>query len=737
MSELVSGPPTSLDREVRIINFLRALRLQDNGAGSATVSEIWETMREEHGETVTRPAYYKILDAMAAAGKIEKIESSGPARYAVAESMHATNRVTLDDVYEMLGTFQKTSDVMARAVEAQQYFFRHRDTVLRKAAELLTREPAVGLFERWIDYQVNVVRTGLEVYRHEEKSGGIYQEEKPLADGALDRRLSGQVKALRDLAYRYLSLSRVAIDVPDWDGPHGLKLGGEITYDSVAVREELQRRVIGVGPEGTALGYLGFSKDEVDEARREMLVSGSDGSFHAGSLQIGTAQKYIEDESYTVTFNNSVAYMRSSERLKAVRGRKQIVHSAPFRRDKIDDPTYKGMVLAPFMFPDLTPAQYDHMSRTATDVVQMRVDDELLSGTARDMATGELIRQPRVHFRDGTVTPQSRGYNQYTAPNAYGELVREGIVRSRNILERMTGSEDPPYVYAGAVKTTQIKLFARLLSWYIAIGSKCANGGRPLDSDWEAGHANFVSDVDAMTLLLSALPKPDGEGFWISCVVVRSFASLTEFYDLKLGRMTWFDYLDERRRRQIETYERAPSSVHMSYDASLSERELKNDAYLYMLGHADYASFYVGHTHGDPAPKIPRYEFMCSLRPRGTYVSPEAAREHVQRTAREIALALRVSGFTPDKDHNYLSRLSLVRLVVSVIYTAHEIAKQLGKKLESEFRSSVIAKLARQRRVPEKDVELIPVGIRRYIERLARNQSRLPGPDDENEGEVR
>lgn len=730
------GALSSADREVHIINFLRGLAGRKEERKDASVTEIWEAMRELYGETITRPAYYKVLEAMEAAGKIEKVTQHGTARYAVVETMHATNRVTLDDVYEMLGTFERTTDVMARAVEAQRYLLQHRDTVLAKAAEALAREPAVDLFLRWIDHQVHVLRKNLEAFRHIEE-GGPLEGKAPLADVSLDRRLQNQVKALRDLVYRYLSLPREAIDIPHWDGIHGLKLQGDIIYTREAVREHLRRRVFGVGAQEAVLGFVELQANEIAEAKQDLLVAGSDGSFHAGTLQIGSAQRYIEDESFVVTFNNSVAYVRSSERLTRVRGAKKFIHSAPFRQDKLDDPTYKGMVMAPFMFPDLSAAEYEHMTRTATDVVQMRVDDEVTSGTARDLVTGELIRQPRVHIRDGTVTPQSRGYNQYTASNAYGEIVREGILRSKNILERIAATNDPPYIYAGAVKTTQIKLFSRLLNWYISIGSKDSNGGRALDADWEIGHADFVSDVDAMTLLLSALPKPKGKhGFWVSCVVVRQFASLAEFFDTKLGSQSWFEVLNHRRERQLASFEMTPSYAFMSYDATLSDRQLKSDPYLYMLEHADYASFYVGHTAGDPPPKIPRYEFMCSLRENGAFGDPNHARQYVQDVVREIATALQICGFTPDKDHNYLSRLSLVKSVISVIYRAHELAKHLGAKLESEFRSSVVAKLAQYKNLPPDEVDVTPISLKRYIERFIRARGKLGGPDDTEE-EVR
>lgn len=718
------GKPDVAAREVEIVNLLRA-----KSGDSLSAGEIYKIVSTELGDTISRPAYYKLLDRLVVAGKIEQLEVGSVRQYAVSKQIHATNRLTLDDVYEMLPFF-KSSETMSRAIEAQQYYFENRGKVIKDTALALANEPAAPLFFLWIDDLLNLLQKDLELFAIKENSIQVF------ADDSLEYRIQAEVHTLRDIMYRQLSIPFDAVDLPDWEGLHGLKLTGKFFYDRDLLRTALDSRVFGIGETSTVLGVVTVDPHIVKLANQEMIVSGSDGSFHAGTLGIRSASKFFEDESYVVTFNNSVAYVRQSERVKQQRGAKEFVHSAPLTRQTMDDPAYKGMVLAPFMFPTLTESEYEHMVRTASDVVQMRVDDEVINGKARDVATGEQLATPRVHIRDGTITPQDRGYNHYCSMNPYGDIAREGIERSRSILSRLKNARRPG-IYAGAVKSTQIRLFSRLINWYISRGSELTRGkGKAIDPDWDISHGNFISDVDVMTLLLASLDVPK-DGFWVSCIAIRQFASLTDFYDTKLKydsglqrKRDWFDVLKRLRDNRLENYKEFGGKL--SYDAQMSEDSLENDSYLYLLENADYASFYVGHTKGDPAPKIPRYEFMCSLRDANSIETTQ----QVQGILEEIITALKVCGFTPDRDHNFLSRLSLAKLVVSVIYRAHELAKHIGQKFENEYKSVVIAKLVERRKSPldNRNASLSPIGVQKYLQRFANVQNQLSdsGEDDAN-----
>ena len=722
MNSMISGKPDVLRREATIIHYL--CERQEG----ATAREIYEDVSAVLGDTISRPAYYKLLDRLVAAGKIDQIDDEyDTRRYVILPQLHATNRLTLDDVYEML-PFVENTESMARAIEAQEYFYEHRSTVIRETARALTKEPSVDLFFLWIDDLLTQLQADMNTFDTVEEDGEHQGESVFADDSSLERRLISQCETLREILYRHLSIPFEAIDLPQWEGTKGLKRKKRFNYDPERLREALEKRIFGIGEQETVLGLVIGDPPTLEQAAQEMIISGSDGSFHAGTLGIRTAQGYVEDESYVVTFNNSVAYIRSSERLIRQKGPKKYLHSAPVTRQTLNDPTYKGMVLAPFMFPMLTESEYEHMARAASDVVQMRVDDEVFNGKARDLTTGEQIMPPRVHIRDGTITPQERGFNHYTQMNPYGDIAREGIARSRSILQRIVSAQRNPQLYVGCVKSTQLRLFSRLVNWYISRGSRLTRG-KPIESDWDVKRAGFISDVDVMTVLLAnedLAPSPNQ--FWMSCVVLRQFASLTDFNDIYLDNESWLDYLIRRRNRAIADYEHYGGEL--PYHAIISEDDLAEDSYLYMLEHGDYASFYIGHTWGEPAPKIPRYEFFCSLRD----ASPSEAKRHVRHTVEQIAIALITCQFAQDRDHNFLSRLTLTKLIPSVVHEAHTIAKTLGKKIESEFKSEVVQLIAsrRRQRIDEKDVEIQPIGIRRYLQRFVDARKALPLPDQDD-----
>lgn len=727
MSSNALGKPDVQKREVMIIDYLR------EKPQGAVVSEIHANVSELLGDTISRQAYDKLLQRLVAAGKLEVVEGEpGARRYMVPPQLYATSRLTLDEVYELL-PFVNSSESMARAIEAQQYFYENRKTVLRATAEALVEENAVNLFLLWIQTLVEELKASLGSYWWREEDGP-HQGKRVLIDNAFERQVETQCDTLRAILYQQLSIPPEVLNIPEWDGPRGLRHNADIAieYDAQELKRLLQVRIFGVGSKQTMLGLVTIDRQKRSVAKQDMVISGSDGSFHAGTVGIRTAQGYIEDDSFVVTFNNGVAYVRSSERMEKQYGEKKFVHSAPLTRQTVDDPAYKGMVLAPFMFPMLTDSEYEHMARTATDVVQMRVDENVFRGMAREVVTGTLIPEPQVHIRDGTITPQSRGFNHYYRMDPYGEITREGIKLLSEILKRIR-SQRRPQIYAGAVKSTQIRLFSRLINWYIGRGSKITRGAA-IAPEWDDRHAGFIADTDVMSVLLANLEPPaERNGFWVSCAVLRQFPSLTEFFAHQVGvRPKWLPVLQRLRNDALKRHEDYGGAL--PYHAMISEDALEDDPYLHLLESADFASFYIGHTAGDPAPKLPRYEFLCSLRELQT--DPESSREIIERNIQQLVTALVTCEFTQDRDHNFLSRTNLTKLIPSVVYRAHEYAKHLGKKLEGEYRSIVIARLIARRKLQsdgDRGVDIRPISIRRYIERFVDARRALPPPERDNE----
>lgn len=702
--------------------------LKENSGNGASVREIYDHATAELGDNVTLQAYYKIIDRMEAAGKVEVLgeDSSRGRVYRITATLHPGNPITLDDIYEML-PFVATTEAIARIVDAQDYFEEHLQTVVKKAAEGLLEENPVDLYYRMILDFIEVIRADQAIILHQDESGNT-----EIADAFATKRLEQDYRDLEHIAYRGLSIPTNILKLPGLS--QARDLGQEIECDNDRLREILQLRVFGE----KFIRVISASQEDVIGGQKHLTVSGSDGSMHAGTLAIRTARGFYEEVSDVITFNNSIVYIRLSDVQTSQEGKNDMVHSAPFTRQTIDDPMYKGMVLVPSLFPDLSESEYEHMTRCATDVVQFRVDEEVFTGKAYDLRPPHSqIPRPQVHIRDGTITPQEREFGHYNRSDPYGDMVREGIRLERVILERIISGGDKGPIFAGAVKSTQMRMFVHVLNWYIKRGSK-NRFDAPIAADWDTARAAAISDNAAMTALLSTLPALNNGNFYVTCALLRQFPSLTEFYDRDLGEETWPEFFENRRANSIRENQRYGGAL--PYHATI---DLSDDDYIFMCENADYVSLYIGHTAGDPAPMIPRYEFLVSLR---EYENEEldnywqVASKKVDNIVRRLVDAINVVGLSFDRDHNYMSDKKRVKIIPFPIYQAHEYAKTLGRKLESELKSIVVSRLIEIKKLRattiESDVEIRPVSIRRYLERFDKARKKLLG-DGEGEDDTR
>jgi len=142
------------------------------------------------------------------------------------------------------------------------------------------------------------------------------------------------------------------------------------------------------------------------------------------------------------------------------------------------------------------------MARCATDVVQFRVDEEVFTGKATDYASLFSNSKTSIHIRDGTITPQEREFGHYNRPDPYGDMVREGIRLERHHSRTNYVRRRRSPIFAGAVKSTQMRLFVHALNWYIKRGSK-ARFGAPIAAEWTLPRASAISDNAAMTALFT------------------------------------------------------------------------------------------------------------------------------------------------------------------------------------------------------------------------------------------
>ena len=375
-------------------------------------------------------------------------------------------------------------------------------------------------------------------------------------------------------------------------------------------------------------------------------------------------------------------------------------------------PANAGMVMAPFMYRDLSEGEYEHMAKCATDVVQWRADERVFIGDAPALGgDGRRLPAPRVHLRDGTVTLQERESHHYQRNDAYGDMVRAGVLLSWQILTHIKSRKQPP-VFAGAVKGSQLHLFSTIINWFIAHGHP-ASGVPAVDPGWDITRASLLADNETVTMLLATLAAERADGYFCTFAVSRPFHALTDMardYDHEVPDV-WVDKLRDRQNDHLG------KPMMDSYWKTVDI--IEDDPYVRMCEEADYVMFYIGHSDKEPLPLTPRYEFLESLRLAGA--EPAAAR--VRRNVELLVAALDHTRFTMDTDHNYLTGKRLVKIVPAVVYRAHEYCKALGRRLETELKSMIVANLHRlgmARRASDDAVSLRPLNARRFFEREAR-----------------
>jgi len=692
-----------VEREQAIFRYLRGI---DRAVG-ATVRELHEHLTGtgtavRHGQqvrdTVTVQAYHKLVARLVLDGRL--VEVGGPdddaQRYALAPVLHADTALTLDDI-DQIAFELKPTEAIAALIDAREYLGANRNTVLRQAAAALQKVPPRDLVRDMILSKVELYNARVGEW-HEYGSGD--ERHRRLVEAAR--------KELEGICYRWFGFSAAAVRVPPASSVSNSGTGAApAIVDRDRMDRELAVRVFGE----SVIQHVAVANPSAPGDWSNVVVAGSDGSTYPSVMSIDTAKAFVDDGgSEIVTFNNSIVYLHL-EGLNRERHPSNL-YSVPITRSAIDSPTNAGMVMAPFMYRDLSDGEYEHMRKAATDVVQWRADERVFIGDAPALGgDGRRLPAPRVHLRDGTVTLQERESHHYQRNDAYGDMVRAGVLLSHQILKHIQSRHTPP-VFAGAVKGSQLHLFSTVINWFIAHGHP-ASGVAPVDPGWDVSRAALLADNEAITMLLATLAAERGNGYFCTFAVSRPFHALTDMardYEHETPGV-WIDRL---RDRQLDHLGKPMmDSYWKTVDA------IEDDPYVRMCEEADYVMFYIGHTAGDPLPLAPRYEFLESLRTAG----PEAAADRVQRNIELLVAALDHTKFHVDTDHNFLTGKRLVKIVPAVVYRAHEYCKALGRRLETELKSMIVANLHRlglARRASDDAVNLRPLTAERFFDQEAR-----------------
>jgi hypothetical protein len=691
-----------VEREQAIFRYLRGM---DRAVG-ATVRELHEHLTGagtavRHGQhvrdTVTVQAYHKLVARLVLDGRL--VEVGGPEgdaqRYALAPVLHADTALTLDDI-DQIAFELKPTEAIAALIDAREYLGANRNTVLRQAAAALQKVPPRDLVRDMILSKVDLYNARVEEWK---EYGSGDERHRRLVEVAR--------KELEGICYRWFGLSAAAVSVPPASSVSNSGTGAApAIVDRDRLDRELAVRVFGE----TVIQHVAVANASAPGDWSNVVVAGSDGSTYSSVMSIDTAKAFVDDGgSEVVTFNNSIVYLHM-EGLNRERHPSN-VYSVPITRSAIDSPTNAGMVMAPFMYRDLSDGEYEHMRKAATDVVQWRADERVFIGDAPALGgDGRRLPAPRVHVRDGTVTLQERESHHYQRNDAYGDMVRAGVLLSYQILKHIQSRHTPP-VFAGAVKGSQLHLFSTVINWFIAHGHP-ASGVAPVDAGWDVSRAALLADNEAITMLLAILAAERGDGYFCTFAVSRPFHALTDMAR-DYERETPGVWVDRLRDRQLDHLGKPMmDSYWKTVDA------IEDDPYVRMCEEADYVMFYIGHTAGDPLPLAPRYEFLESLRSAG----PEAAAGRVHRNVELLVAALDHTKFHVDTDHNFLTGKRLVKIVPAVVYRAHEYCKALCRRLETELKSMIVANLHRlglARRASDDAVNLRPLTAERFFDREA------------------
>jgi hypothetical protein len=716
-----------IEREQAIVKYLRA-NSDDEGASIAQIHEHLTTAgialtvdSSPVRDTVTVQAYHKLVARMHLDGRLVEARWLGPGgtHYTLAPMLHADTAVRLDDIREALVDMAPTEALAELIYARESVRGKERKELLFRTAQALQKLPPRAFVQDLILSKVASYNADIDIW-----------QEHDVTDERHRSRIKNQRMELENLCYRWFGLSHQAVRVP----PAATVATGSLatmraTVDERHLAQELVYRVFG----DTFIDHVPFDNNSAPETWANVVVAGSDGSTYSSVMQIDTAANFIDaGGSEVVTFNNSIVYLHLEGANK--QQHPTPMYSVPITRSAIDSPHNAGMVLAPFMFRNagLSESEYEHMAKCATDVVQWRADERVFLGGAPALGgDGRTLPPPRVHLRDGTVTLQERELNHYQRNDPYGEMVRAGVRLSENILRHITTRRQPP-ILAGAVKSSQLRLFATLISWFIAHGHP-ASGLDPIEPSWDVSRGAILTDNEVVTALLSTLADSSGDGYFCTFAVARPFHATTDLHRQYESERP--DFWTERIRDRQRSHVANPDSdtYWVTVDA------IEDDPFVRMCESADYAMFYIGHTAGDPAPLAPRYEFLESIRTR----TPEEAAEHVRRNIELIVAALKHTKFTPDLDHNFLTGKKLVKIVPRVIYAAHEYCKALGRRLESELKSAVVAQLVRvgrARKLDEASVHIYPLNKHQYLDKQRRandadDRRQLEGAleDDANE----
>lgn len=305
------------------------------------------------------------------------------------------------------------------------------------------------------------------------------------------------------------------------------------------------------------------------------------------------------------------------------------------------------VIIGPDDYADLDDSDYEWAAKSSMDVGQFFVEETFI------FKYGGLTQKPDVHFRDGRIFPQDKLMN-CTIENRHGQLTREAIYR---MVSTVRTARELKILYCGVAKQVQLKVYSTVINWYITqvMGQ----------TKWNPT-GKVISDTEIMRNILCQKEfTPSFEKIYVTCPITRSFETVSN--------------LNRRSQKQMQNDLERLGKVYHSRDITaldIAKEALKTEVVLFFAGHLCTDEHY-----------IPRYEFVKPS---------DCENEDIKTLVKKVLSALRLASFSVDEDHLRELEEPITTLVPTPILVAHDLSKQMGEELASNFAQRAMAEFIKR-----------------------------------------
>jgi len=268
-----------------------------------------------------------------------------------------------------------------------------------------------------------------------------------------------------------------------------------------------------------------------------------------------------------------------------------------------------GYLIPPEVAIELDPVLWRRTLEACMDLRQYAKDDATMAAALSGRPTLEKVPPPiSALIRDGRVFPWEHTASDFVQPPPHGFFVRQCLTRFWKAVEAVNGNEE--MLYGGAVKWSQIEIFARLIFWYLKYGSAMTGKRIWKDDDDKYDDTYIFGKVTtdqrlvkhAFQILSEKVPTSTNER-WVTFRTIRRFYSLADSDRLSLKK------LDEKE------WEKEIGSL-LGQKPEFFRRQINPRLYASLCTRAAILSFYIQPSatlpkgYSEEIVQLPRYEIL-------------------------------------------------------------------------------------------------------------------------------